>query len=394
MLGKVLVTKKGFNNMASVLVTGGAGFIGSHLVPLLLENGFKVRVLDIIAPQIHGNIPGNLEWLNHPQIEFIRGSVNNRRDVQNALRGITDIIHLAAETGTGQSMYEVAHYNQVNSQGTALILDVLANTPGDTVGRFVLSSSRSVYGEGAYTCASCNEKNKRIFPHARTAEQLSLHRWEPHCPTCNGPLKAIATREADPVRPASIYAATKYAQEDLVRIACEALGIDFAILRLQNVYGEGQSLKNPYTGILSIFSTRVRRDLELTAFEDGLESRDFVHVEDVVNAMLRCLMSPRPIKTIINIGSGIPTSVTEVATKLTEAMGETPKVRVTGEYRLGDIRHNFAEIDRLKTVLGYEPKVSLEVGLRRFAKWLLTQSVPEDLLDKANAELRARKLMG
>ena len=380
--------------MNTVLITGGAGFIGSHLTRSLIAEGFTVRILDPLSSQIHGAIPHGLDWLANEHVEFIRGSVTERRELEAALQDVMHVVHLAAETGTGQSMYEVARYNQVNSQGTALLLDVLANTPNHGVKSIVLASSRSVYGEGAYVCEPCDGGVERIFPSARTADQLAQHQWEPLCSRCGHPLKVVATHETDQVRPASIYAATKFAQEDLVRVACESLGVGYAILRLQNVYGEGQSLKNPYTGILSIFSTRVRRGLELTAFEDGLESRDFVHVEDVAMAMHRCLTAAQPINQIVNVGSGIATSVIEVATKLTEALGGKPNVRVTAEYRLGDIRHNFADIDRLKNVLGHEPQISLEAGLRRFACWVLSQPLPEDLLDKANAELRARNLMG
>ena len=380
--------------MNLVLITGGAGFIGSHLVPNLLAGGFAVRILDSLSPQIHGAVPTGLDWLTHPNVEFVRGSVTSRGDLQQALVGVTHIVHLAAETGTGQSMYEIARYNEVNSQGTATLLDLLANQQNPSVKRIVLASSRSIYGEGAYLCPICGDQTGRAFPDSRPATQLAAHRWEPLCKHCGNELTAVATCEDDRVRPASIYAATKFAQEDLVRVACEALGIGYAILRLQNVYGEGQSLKNPYTGILSIFSTRVRRGLQLTAFEDGLESRDFVHVSDVAQAMSLSLTTPNSPNTVINVGSGVATSVLEVAAGLSEALGRTPDIRVTSEYRLGDIRHNVADVTRLREVLGYTPQVNLQDGLRRFCDWVLTQPLPEDLLDRANAELKARKLMG
>lgn len=377
----------------NVLITGGAGFIGSHLASLLLSQGYRVRILDSLSPQIHGAIPAGLEWLTRPDIEYMRGSVTKRKDLTRALKDMRHVVHLAAETGTGQSMYEIARYNEANSQGTALLLDVLANDPSHSIKRFVLSSSRSVYGEGAYVCPSCNPE-VRVFPASREQGQLAAHCWEPQCVTCGAALTTVPTLESDQVRPASIYAATKFAQEELVRVACSSLGIGFAILRFQNVYGEGQSLKNPYTGILSIFSTRVRRGLHLPVFEDGLESRDFVHVSDVAQTVFQCLSSETPINDVVNVGSGVATSVFEVATKLSQALGATPQVTVTAEYRLGDIRHNFADITRLQTRLGYRPAVSLEDGLGRFANWVLTEPLPEDQLDKANAELRARKLMG
>jgi dTDP-L-rhamnose 4-epimerase len=383
--------------MSTVLITGGAGFIGSHLSKLLLSKGFTVRILDSLSPQIHGNVPVNLDWLNAPGVEFIRGSVTVRDDVERALAGAELLVHLAAETGTGQSMYQVARYNEVNTQGTALIFDVLANSAERTVQRVILASSRSVYGEGAYECkAGCCDANgsRRQFPAARLPAQLARHEWEPACSKCGEPLQLLLTREDDAIRPASIYAATKYAQEDLVRIGCESLGMGHAILRLQNVYGEGQSLNNPYTGILSIFSTRVRRELELTAFEDGLESRDFVHVSDVVQAMFLAMTTAHSANTVINVGSGVPTSVFNVASMLSEALGRATNIRVTGEYRVGDIRHNVADITRLREVLRYEPQISLEQGLRRFCGWVLTQPLPEDRLGRANAELKARRLMG
>lgn len=378
--------------MNKILITGGAGFIGSHLVKHLSQTGAILRILDPLAPQIHGPVPQHLEWLTAPGIEFMRGSVNDRRQLEAALNGISHIVHLAAETGTGQSMYELARYNEVNSQGTALLLDHLANR-AHSVKRVVLASSRSVYGEGAYMCPQCGGAHERIYPVARTATQLAAHAWEPLCARCGGPLQAIPTREDDRVLPASVYAATKYAQEDLVRIACESLGIGYGILRLQNVYGEGQSLNNPYTGILSIFSTRIRRNIDLPIFEDGLETRDFVHVDDVARAIQTCLLSDQKINKVINVGSGIGTSVLHVAQQLIKALNGTVQVRVTSEYRLGDIRHNVADITRLTELMPGGPQIDLQEGLQRFATWVKTQALPEDQLEKANAELRERKLM-
>lgn len=376
--------------MKKVLITGGAGFIGSHLVPKLLARGITVRILDVLSAQVHGTVPTGLEWLSAPGIEFMRGSVTERDDWQRALADVDAVVHLAAETGTGQSMYEVARYNEVNSQGTALLFDVLGKMPGHGVRRVILSSSRSVYGEGAYVRGS---DGVRVFPGARSAEALKAEQWEPVCPQTGETLTLVPTREDDLVSPASIYAATKYAQEDLVRIACQSTGIGYAIFRLQNVYGERQSLNNPYTGILSIFSTKIRRGSELPLFEDGKESRDFVHVEDVTDALLQGLVVDKAPNAIINVGSGVGTSVREVAEELSRAYGIEPNVVVTGQFRLGDIRHNVADISRLKDVLGLTPRISLKEGLRRFSAWVLEQPVAEDRLEQANQELRARKLM-
>lgn len=373
-----------------VLVTGGAGFIGSHLVPKLLGRGIRVRVLDSLSTQIHGAVPSGLEWLGVDGIEFFRGSVTCRDDWARALNGVDAVVHLAAETGTGQSMYEVARYNEVNSQGTALLFDVLGKLPSHDVKRVVLASSRSVYGEGAYVSPDLG--GQRVTPDARTAESLNKSEWEPVCPLTGGALQVVPTQETDRIAPSSVYAATKYAQEDLVRIGCQSLNIGYAIFRLQNVYGERQSLNNPYTGILSIFSTKIRRDSVLPLFEDGEETRDFVHVDDVTNALVLGLTTEKAPNAVINVGSGSATSVREVAEELTRAFGKEPNVKVTGQFRIGDIRHNYADVSRLKE-LGYVPQVTLKMGLHRFATWVNEQPLPEDKLDQANEELRARKLM-
>ncbi|ANA34119.1 dTDP-L-rhamnose 4-epimerase [Ralstonia mannitolilytica] len=375
-----------------VLVTGGAGFIGSHLAPKLLAAGYRLRILDNLSTQIHGALPTDLEWLNTEGIEFVRGSVAERDTWTRALKDVGTVVHLAAETGTGQSMYEVARYNMVNTHGTALLFDVLAQEKTRTVRRVILASSRSVYGEGAYHCMSCGLDP--VYPDSRTPEALAAHRWDYACPRCNSTLTAKPTSESDRVRPGSIYAATKYAQEDLTRIACESLGIDYVIYRFQNVYGERQSLNNPYTGILSIFSTRIRRDLVLPLFEDGEESRDFVHVEDVVTAVTMGVASTDAINRTFNVGSGVPCSVRQVAEELSRALGKTPNVQVTGQYRVGDIRHNYADMTASASVLGFKPVISLKEGLGRFAAWVHTQPLPVDRLEEANKELRARNLMG
>lgn len=378
--------------MKKILITGGAGFIGSHLTRVLLEAGYNVRILDNLSPQIHGMIPVGLNWLNNDRIEFIRGSVTDESQMREALKGVEIVVHLAAETGTGQSMYEIARYNEVNVMGTSLLLDILANDTERSVKKILLASSRSIYGEGAYVCKTCSTE-KRVFPDGRLMAQLAAHQWEHTCDQCGGLLSAIPTHENDPAKPASIYAATKYTQEDLIRIACSTLGMDYGILRLQNVYGEGQSLNNPYTGILSIFSTRIRRNQHLPIFEDGLETRDFVHVEDVANAFLAAIRFEGSLHHVMNVGSGIKTTVSQIAEHLSEAFGAKKNIVTTAQYRLGDIRHNCADVGRLKSVLNFVPKVELAEGMKRFASWVQTQALPEDRLDQANAELKARNLM-
>ena len=374
--------------MAFILITGGAGFIGTHVTRLALEAGHRVRLLDNLSPQIHHGG----RFVPPTGAEFQRGDVRSREDLERALDGVDTVLHLAAETGTGQSMYEIDRYYQVNVQGTALIFDILANRE-HTVSNFVLASSRSVYGEGAYICYHCDPDGARRFPAARTAQQLAANQWTPSCPVCGGAIEPSATREDDRLAPASIYAASKLAQEELVRVACGALGISHAILRFQNVFGEGQSLSNPYTGILSIFSTKIRLGQPLPVFEDGEEMRDFVHVEDVANAVLRSLGRPQPQGITLNVGSGTPTSIMGTARMMQKIMGSTIEPHVTGQYRVGDIRHNFADISRLESELGFCPAVSVETGMKRFCEWVATQPIPEDLVERANAELAARKLM-
>jgi dTDP-L-rhamnose 4-epimerase len=373
-----------------MLVTGGAGFIGTHFARRAISAGHRVRIFDNLSPQVHG---ASATFEQPAGAEFVRGDVTERADWEAALQGIDCVVHLAAETGTGQSMYEIERYYAVNVQGTALLFDVLAN--GDhSVRKVVLASSRSVYGEGAYLCRRCSPEGRRCFPESRSAEQLSKHDWSPRCPSCGAAVEPVATREDDRLAPASIYAATKLAQEQLVSVACKAMGIAHSILRLQNVFGEGQSLRNPYTGILSIFSTRIRLGLPLPMFEDGEESRDFVHVEDVADAMLACAENADPDGEPLNVGSGEPTSVMQVARLLCRAMNSDVVPHVTGEYRIGDIRHNFADTERLETLTGLRPKISLEQGLKRFCEWVATQPIPNDLLERANAELKARRMMG
>ncbi len=375
--------------MKHILITGGAGFIGQHLMRLLLAAGHRVTILDNLTPQIHGP---DARFEPPPGVRFHHGDVTVRDDIEAVLPEIDTVVHLAAETGTGQSMYEIERYYRVNVQGTALLFDVLAT---GKYGRpnFVLASSRSVYGEGAYLCRSCDPIGRRCFPSPRTPAQLAAHQWEPACPHCRAPAETTATQENDRLAPASIYAATKLAQEELVTVACTALGAPHSILRFQNVFGEGQSLSNPYTGILSIFSTRIRLGLSLPVFEDGEETRDFVHVEDVARVVLACVEQPNDGVTL-NVGLGAPVTIMRVARMLCSIMDAPVEPHITAQYRVGDIRHNFADISRLAEVTGFQPEIDLRVGLERFCDWVVTQPVPQDLLDRANEELKAHNLMG
>lgn len=379
--------------MDKILITGGAGFIGLNLAAELVSRGHGVRLFDNLSAQIHGALP----VLDHPviaspNVEIVRGDVTSRADLQRTIAGTTAIVHLAAETGTGQSMYQMANYNLVNSQGTALLLEVLQQSNEHQVRKIVLASSRSVYGEGAFACQACSPEVVR-YPEPRTREQLAQHEWDPSCPTCGAKMSAVATTEQARINPASIYAATKFAQEELIRIGAQAQGIASVVLRFQNVYGEGQSLNNPYTGILSIFSTRIRQGKSLPIFEDGAESRDFVHVTDVARAVALALETDVGPFDVFNVGLGKPVSVMDVATKLVRTLGGTTQPHVTAEYRVGDIRHCYADLTHIEAKLGFRPQVDIDTGLERFVDWVRQQPLPEDRLDQANEELRRHKLM-
>jgi dTDP-L-rhamnose 4-epimerase len=372
----------------NILITGGHGFIGSKLTTALLEREHQVVILDALSTQIHGHSP-QLQRSNSDKVKFIRASVTDIKALKLALIDCNAIVHLAAETGTAQSMYQVANYNLVNSQGTALLLDQLVNQ-NTQIEKMVLASSRSVYGEGAYNCLT----HGVVTPNPRNYTALEAGKWEPVCPLCGSTIEAIATPETARVYPASIYAATKYAQEDLTRIICNTLGIGTSILRFQNVYGAGQSLHNPYTGILSIFSTRIRQQKSVPIFEDGLESRDFVHVDDVVKAILAALESQHANTEVLNVGSGKATSILEVANLLFAALDGLPTSQpsISGQFRVGDIRHGYADISKIHKLLGWSPKISLESGILEFADWVRTQPLPEDRLDASMMELKAKRL--
>jgi dTDP-L-rhamnose 4-epimerase len=378
-----------------VLITGGLGFIGMELARTLVRRGMTVRLLDNLSPQIHGVKPqADLgAVLDKHHTEVMLGDVCQRGDWVRALRDVAAVVHLAAETGTGQSMYRIGDYTNTNVLGTALLLDVLANDRHD-VRKLVLASSRSVYGEGAYRCVHCG----LVYPPMRSLPSLLANQWEPSCPICSGAIDPVATPETCATSPASVYAATKLAQEDLLRVAGNALGIPFLIFRLQNVYGEGQSLNNPYTGILSIFSNRIRQGKEIVLFEDGQESRDFVHVSDVAEAMALGLESDSGDGLTMNVGSGVQVTVEAIARGLmSQFRGSSVPVMVSGQYRVGDIRHNYADITAIRRLLAFVPKVSLEEGVARFVGWVKAQRVvqngAEDGLDRANKELIERGLM-
>lgn len=373
-----------------VLITGGAGFIGSHLARRFVEDGHRVTVLDSLSPQIHGADPATTSPLLRSLdgvADVIEGSVTSIDTIRNALQGVSVIVHLAAETGTGQSMYEIDRYVETNVGGTAKLLDVLANekTP---VNRIVIASSRSIYGEGAYRTAD----GRIVYPGHRADADMAAGDFEVHHPG-EGPLTLIPTDETAALHPSSVYGITKQMQESMILTVAPTIGIEAASVRYQNVYGPGQSLKNPYTGILSIFSTLIRQGKEINIFEDGEESRDFVYIDDVVEATYLAATHPSAVGGIFNVGSGVGTTVNEVVAALFSALGREVPTRISGNYRLGDIRHNVADTTRMREALGFTPATSFRDGVARFAEWVLSEPVEEDSYQRSLDEMAQRNLL-
>ena len=372
-----------------VLVTGGAGFVGLAVSRRLLAKGHTVTVLDSFHPQIHGSsqtLPPDLT----EDVRLVRGDVADREAWLRAIDSQQAVLHLAAETGTGQSMYEVERYSRTNLAGTALLLDLLANKRAPSVERIVVASSRAIYGEGAYTCA----EHGLVYPAARGVERLTAGKFEPVCPLCEGEVLTVPTPESAPPSPSSFYGLTKQVQEQMVLLFGATLAIPTVALRYQNVYGPGQSLSNPYTGILAIFSNLARLNRPIRIFEDGQESRDFVYIDDVAEATCRALLNDVSGVHSLNVGSGQRTSVLEVARHIVNFFGSRSELQVTGEFRLGDIRHGSADLTGLKQTLGYTPQWKFADGLDRFLSWA-SASAPEAAgYDRSLEEMRSRGLMG
>ncbi len=378
--------------MKNILITGGAGFIGSNVALKLIEKGYYVRVLDNLSKQIHGDNPEETSPLYRSiigKVDFIRGSVTSREDWLRALDGIDTVLHLAAETGTGQSMYDIENYVNTNIGGTAIMLDILTNVRTLDVKRVVAAESRAIYGEGRYWSP---DLNSYVYPDERTDEDMSNGDFEVKFKGCDTPLELVATTEDSAIHPTSVYGITKQVQGQLIHLCCKAIGIDAVTFRYQNVYGPGQSLSNPYTGILSIFSTRIKNGNEINIFEDGLETRDFVYIDDVVDATIRGIEVPRAAGHVFNVGTGVATDVLTVARTLMESYGTEAPLRVSGNYRLGDIRHNYADITLAREILGFQPKVDFPTGISRFASWVDSQSVQEDRYDESIKEMKDKGL--
>ncbi|WP_233838320.1 NAD-dependent epimerase/dehydratase family protein [Paraburkholderia sp. ZP32-5] len=377
----------------NILITGGAGFIGSALARALVLRGDTVTVLDNLSAQIHGVSPAESPLFRSlpESVRFIKGDVRRREDWQAALENQHAVIHLAAETGTGQSMYQVDHYVETNIRGTSLMLDLLAQARDaghNTVRRVVVASSRSIYGEGKY-------RNQRgfVYPDARDIADMRLGMFDCLCPDTGERLELLPTDETSRAHPSSVYGVTKLFQEQLVLTVCETLGIGAIALRFQNVYGPGQSLRNPYTGILSIFSTLLLQGKDVNIFEDGLESRDFVYIDDIVESIALALDATNTAGIAYNVGSGKATSVLQVAQTLKRFYGANGALNITGNFRLGDIRHNYADLTKIRKDLDFEPKVSFAEGAMQFCKWVEAQTISDAGYDQSVAEMRSRGLL-
>lgn len=371
--------------MKQVLITGGAGFIGSHVADRLLRAGWAVRILDCLEPQVHGSHGSALTPDVLAEVDFRRADLRDRQQVESAVQGVDAVVHLAAAVGVGQSMYEICRYTSMNASATAVLAEALVVHP---VERLVVASSMSVYGEGLYR----DSKGARYDGVRRGPEALDAHQWEPEGAGGEA-LTALTTPEDKRVDLSSVYALTKFHQEQQCLILGRAYGMKTTALRLFNVYGPRQSLSNPYTGVLAIFASRLLAGKAPVIFEDGHQCRDFVSVRDVANAFCLALENPASDR-VVNIGSGEQQSVLDVAQTLRETLGvnDVP-IDISGKYRVGDIRHCFADISLARELLGYEPRVSFAAGMRDYVEWLVSSGAKgEDKLDVMRSELAARGL--
>jgi dTDP-L-rhamnose 4-epimerase len=370
-----------------VLITGGAGFIGSHLSRRLLSAGHEVSVVDSFSPQVHGEnaeLPSDLR----DSVRLLRGDVRDVDVCARALQGQNVLVHLAAETGTGQSMYRLRHYADVNISATAGLMELLL-TGKYAVQGVIVASSRAVYGEGAAQCP----EHGAVYPDPRSKEAMETGDFEPKCPRCGVATTLFPTPEEAPFRPSSMYGLTKQVQEQMTLMYAAALGINGFALRYQNVYGPGQSLTNPYTGILAIFSNQARANSPIYIFEDGKESRDFVYVDDVVEATIRSIEAPSQKPVALNVGTGTAVPIAEVARRIVAYFSSSSEVTVTRAFRQGDIRHSCASVEKLHSTLGFSPVWRFEDGLREFIEWAGTQHVQRGNYERSLAEMRELGLM-
>ncbi|MBN1593038.1 MAG: SDR family NAD(P)-dependent oxidoreductase [Candidatus Coatesbacteria bacterium] len=370
-----------------VLVTGGAGFIGSHLVDRLLEGGYEVTVYDSLEKQVHGEDQKIPDYLSK-KAEFIKGDVRDRDSLYKAIKGKQVVFHEAAAVGVGQSMYEIARYTDINTMGGAILLDILANEKHQ-VEKVLVASSMSIYGEGKYDCKKCGA----IFPKLRPESQMAAGDWEMHCPKCGAHAKPLPTDEEKPLYPTSIYAVNKRDHEEMFISTGVAYKLPTVALRYFNVYGPRQALSNPYTGVCAIFGSRILNDHSPIIFEDGLQSRDFINVRDIAEANVLALESDNADYQVFNVGSGKSISVLEIANILIDRVGKVDGLapQIVKKFRAGDIRHCFADITKIKTLLGFKPSISFEDGMTELTEWVASQTA-DDSVEKALEELKKRNL--
>jgi dTDP-L-rhamnose 4-epimerase len=368
-----------------VLITGGAGFIGSHTADGLLEAGYHVRVIDSLIPQVHGEGRSRPRYLNK-DVELQIGDIRDPSAVDHALSDVTYVYHLAADTGVGQSMYAIGQYFSTNVQGTAHLWEGIQKRPGQ-IKRVILSSSRAIYGEGRYLCTQCGD----VFPDQRSQAQLLKGDWRHRCPLCSAELEPRPSDENTPARPVSVYGLAKKMQEDICRLMGKTLGVPIAILRYFNVYGPRQSIINPYTGVIPMFCARIRSGRPIPLYEEGVPVRDFVHVNDVVKANIAALSINDEIQ-VVNVGSGTPLSLREVAYDLCSVLDVSPRVQLTRRFRVGDVLGCYANVECNSRLVGSDEKVAFRDGLRSLLPWLEAQET-EDRSEEVEAELRRKGIL-
>lgn len=370
--------------MKKILIIGGAGFVGSHTVDALLQQGHSVKVFDNLSPQVHST--GFPAYLSS-EIDFIKGDVRDLNALKKVVPKVDAIYHFAAAVGVGQSMYEIADYTATNIQGTANLLQAILDTRS-RVEKLVVASSMSIYGEGRYVCPSCGP----VAPAPRSISQLRAKDWELFCPSCHEQLTPAPTSEDKPLQCTSIYAQNKKAQEEMVLIFGKTYGIPSVAFRYFNIYGPRQALSNPYTGVAAIFASRLLNRRAPQVFEDGRQMRDFVNVRDIVQANMLALNSGAADGMALNVGSGEPVNIAQVACEIARMLGADIEPTITGTYRAGDIRHCYADISKISSTLGYAPEVSFREGVAELVAWLQSQEA-DDHTDEAFHQLTARGLV-
>ena len=366
-----------------VLVTGGAGFIGSHLTDHLLASGHEVRILDSLDPQVHDGAPSYLD----PAAELVQADVRDHDAVRRALDGVDRVVHLAAAVGVGQSMYEIERYTSVNALGAAIVLQEIV-AARDRLEKLVIASSMSIYGEGLYRCPV---EGVDVAPRPRPPEQLAARDWEPRCPSCGSALEPLPTPESKPLAPTSVYAVGKRDQEELFLAVGAAYALPATALRFFNVYGPRQALSNPYTGVAAIFASRLLNGRPPIVFEDGRQSRDFVHVRDVAAVVAQALAPGAADGEAVNVGSGRAVTVREIAQTLADGLGVHVEPEIRDEFRAGDIRHCFADVTRARELLGFSAGISFADGMRELVEWLAGREA-EDRVAEATQALASRGL--